>query len=230
MLLLTTFGCIFICMITSNLESATIKDPMLMQVLNSELPTVSVLLSMSELKLKNKSAFHRYIKDLSDSDLNKLAENYHVTGLTSTALQRTFMACPGYFLLKHFSNAKGEIQTPKHQTCKNMSFQTSGTPVALVSWPGSGNSWVRQLLETTTGIYTGGVDCDFAYYRAGMIGEGIVSNNVIVVKSHWEPPSWNFTNKILYIVRNPFDAFVADWNREQAHSHVGIVNASYFGK
>jgi len=238
-LLAVSGGCIFVylCMVLNNRYSQSIAeanyDTTLIPQSARELPIISysVLLPMGELKLKSKSDFHHYINHLSDSDLNQLVQNYHVSGLTSTSLQRAFMRCPGFILVKHFSNAKGVIQMPKQQqTCKNMSFQNSGTPVALVSWPGSGNSWVRQLLETTTGIYTGGVDCDFAYYRAGMIGEGIVSNNVIVVKSHWEPPSWNFTNKILYIVRNPFNAFVADWNREQASSHVATANVSYFGK
>lgn len=234
--LLAVFGCIFVYkVLVSNLQSVTITnyDATLIPLSVHEFPTASrsVLLPMTELKLKNQSDFHHYIKYLSDSDLNELVQSYHVLGLTSTSLQRKFMECPGYILLKHFSNAKGVVQIPKQQqTCKNMSFQSSGTPIALISWPGSGNSWVRQLLETSTGVYTGAIDCDFAYCHAGMIGEGIVSNNVIAVKSHWEPPTWNFTNKVLYIVRNPFDAFVADWNREQASSHVAVANASYFGK
>jgi hypothetical protein len=28
-------------------------------------------------------------------------------------------------------------------------------PHALVSYPGSGNTWLRYLIEATTGIYTG---------------------------------------------------------------------------
>ena len=231
--LLAAFGCIFVYkVLLNNLQSvvSTSYDATLMPLSVHEFPR-SVLLPMAELKLKNQSDFSHYIKYLSDTDLNELVQSYHVLGLTSTSLQRNFMECPGYILLKNFSDAKGVIQIPEQQqTCKNMSFQSSGTPIALISWPGSGNSWVRQLLETTTGIYTGAMDCDFAYCQAGMIGEGIVSNNVIVVKSHWEPPTSNFTNKVLYIVRNPFDAFVADWNREQASSHVAVANASYFGK
>ena len=50
-----------------------------------------------------------------------------------------------------------------------MSFQSSGSVIVLASFPGSGNSWVRQLLESATGIYTGALYCDGAYVRAGMI-------------------------------------------------------------
>ena len=36
---------------------------------------------------------------------------------------------------------------------------TNRTPVALVSLPGSGNTWVRGLLEKATGICTGECSC-----------------------------------------------------------------------
>ena len=41
--------------------------------------------------------------------------------------------------------------------------------MALASFEGSGNSWVRQLLESATGIYTGSVYYDPAYVKVGMI-------------------------------------------------------------
>ena len=36
---------------------------------------------------------------------------------------------------------------------------TNRAPVALVSFPGSGNTWVRGLLEQATGVYTGRYVC-----------------------------------------------------------------------
>ena len=108
--------------------------------------------------------------------------------------------------------------------CKKMSFQNSGIPTLLVSHPGSGNSWVRQLLEATTGIYTGSVrDCDTDYIKIGMLGEGIVSDNVVAVKFHEGPlpKKWQF-RKIIYILRNPYDAIVAEYKRRiaaNARSH-----------
>ena len=111
-------------------------------------------------------------------------------------------------------------------------------PVALVSLPGSGNTWVRGLLETATGICTGAVYCDISLRARGFIGEFIRSGSVLVVKTHTGSPMWRksgvlnvkrlkenvgiFGSAIL-IIRNPFDSMVAEWNRKVANKfrHMG---------
>ena len=71
---------------------------------------------------------------------------------------------------------------------KKMSFRDSGIQTLLVSYPDSGNSWVHQLLETTTGIHTGSDrDFDVDYLKEGMLGEGIVSDHVLAVKFDLRP-------------------------------------------
>ena len=117
-----------------------------------------------------------------------------------------------------------------------MSFQEHGEVVGLISFPGSGNSWVRQLLETSTGVYTGSIYCDHAYVEAGMIGEGVRSGNVIAVKSHSCKNTFEYT-KLIYIVRNPLDAIFANFNRKvmrhsqnSPSSHVAEISDSHFGK
>ena len=140
-------------------------------------------------------------------------------------------------LYEYFSDSEGKVQIPRpFQSCKKMSFQDFGVPTLLVSRPGSGNSWVRQLLETTTGIYTGGVDCDPDYIKAGMLGEGISSENVITIKFHMEPPEFYF-KKAIYIIRNPYKSFVADYNRHVLTAkdpnqapHLSQADISNFGE
>jgi len=91
----------------------------------------------------------------------------------------------GFRQLKNHVKSDGNLGIPNSfQNCKQMSFQEHGQVVALVSFPRLGNSWVRQLLETSTSVYTGSVYCDHAYIEAGMIGEGVQSASVIAVKSH----------------------------------------------
>ena len=71
-------------------------------------------------------------------------------------------------------------------TCRFMS-QSDRAPVALVSHPGSGNTWLRGLLETATGVCTGAVYCDFSLRAKGFTAEFIVSGAVLVVKTHLFP-------------------------------------------
>jgi len=70
-----------------------------------------------------------------------------------------------------------------------------------------------------------------------MIGEGVYTDNVIAVKIHHPNSSglkWLHNRNIIYIVRNPFDAILAEWNRynsllkDRDTAHVSI--AIDFGK
>ena len=168
---------------------------------------------------------------------HQLDEIFNTFGLndhnSSKKLKAKFVKCPARLILKQSNNKHGGVlHIPKHfQTCKNMTFKKDGDSVALISTPGSGNSWVRQLLETATGIYTGSIFCDPSYVlNAGMMGEGIDTNNVLLFKIHDPPKNWNLPNKILFVVRNPFDAYVAEWTRassersNKTQSHVSFVS------
>lgn len=89
----------------------------------------------------------------------------------------------------------------------------------LASFPGSGNTWSRLLLEETTGVYTGSVYCDTQLLRSGHYGEGINSSHVIAIKSHtrFKPDD---VRGIIYIVRNPFHAILSKyaWKSTKAHT------------
>ena len=168
---------------------------------------------------------NKYVANLSSSQVkDAVAQMVEVSSLTSRVAQEQFLTCTGLVMLKKSNTlqTKSSISMPpSHQHCKTMSFKSSGPTVALVSYPGSGNSWVRQLLEASTGIYTGAVYCDSSYINAGMIGEGVQTNNVIAVKTHYDPLSVSKlikSNKAIYIVRNPFDAILSEYNRAIAVS------------
>ena len=129
--------------------------------------------------------------------------------------------------------------------------QTHRAPVALASFPGSGNTWLRGLLETATGICTGYEFCDISMRVNGFAGENIVSGAVLVVKTHGFP-NWKGKKKrkdeggsvhfdsAVVLVRNPLDALVAEWNRRVAsnfrgnnvsfNSHVMSAGKEMFGK
>lgn len=110
----------------------------------------------------------------------------------------------------------------KDNGCRFLDGRKRGI-VALASFPGSGNTWVRTLLEKATGICSGSYTCDMSLRYAGFTGEGIQSPNVVVVKTHQVAPHWGdgkssfkFSSAIV-IVRNPLDALVSDWNRYVAN-------------
>ena len=66
--------------------------------------------------------------------------------------------------------------------------ETPGPRVGIVSFPGSGNTWVRYLLQQMTGILTGSVYQDGDLRRNGFKGEYHKSGKVLVVKTHeWGP-------------------------------------------
>ena len=118
-----------------------------------------------------------------------------------------------------------------------MSFKSSGPSVALASYPGSGNSWVRQLLESATGIYTGAIYCDTAYVAIGMIGEYVDTRNVLATKTHSAPSTslLGQYDKVIYLVRNPFSTILAEHNRALAErapklygdAHTAEINYNY---
>ena len=127
--------------------------------------------------------------------------------------------------------------------------------VALVSVPGSGNTWVRGLLEKVTGICTGSIYCDAPLRVSGFIGEYIHDGSVLVVKTHTSDHQWKgkqlekrnqedglYSSAIL-LIRNPFDTFVSERHRsillnitdtqllQKQHMHgvgnVGVDDASH---
>lgn len=98
-------------------------------------------------------------------------------------------------------------------------------PVALASSEGSGNTWVRGLLEKGSGFCTGFNFCDYMMRMKGFIGENINSGSVLVVKTHMKRPQWLGSEvKIskyeatygsgIFLLRNPLHSLVAEWNRK----------------
>lgn len=101
--------------------------------------------------------------------------------------------------------------------------------MALVSVPGSGNTWVRGLLEKATGICTGSIYCDIALRRKGFVGEYVHDGSALVVKTHTSDFQWRgkhlqkrnimdaFYDAAILLVRNPFDTFVSERHRSALH-------------
>lgn len=101
--------------------------------------------------------------------------------------------------------------------------------LALVSYPRSGNSMLRGMLEKRFGVYTGSdTRPDRTLSTAlrdqwGMAGEGVVDPRLVhIVKSHWpERRGWRSfeAQRIILLVRNPFDAIDSYFNMCLTNTH-----------
>ena len=90
----------------------------------------------------------------------------------------------------------------------------------LASYPGSGNTWSRLILEELTGIYTGSIFCDHLIAFSGHFGEGFAVRETIAVKAHSalgrirESP-----RSVIYLVRNPFHSLLSSLSWKSTKSH-----------
>uniref|UniRef100_A0A672P4G8 WSC domain containing 1 n=1 Tax=Sinocyclocheilus grahami TaxID=75366 RepID=A0A672P4G8_SINGR len=113
-------------------------------------------------------------------------------------------------------------------TCKERRFlpQKSSTLVALSSFPGAGNTWLRHLIELATGFYTGSYYFDGSLYNKGFKGEKDYwqSGRVICVKTHesGQREIEMFDSAIL-LMRNPYRSLMAEFNRKCA-GHLGYAS------
>ena len=106
--------------------------------------------------------------------------------------------------------------------------------VALASPEGSGNTWLRGVLEKATGICTGFCCCDAEMRARGFAGEGIMSGKVLVVKTHIAFPQWigqvkklqweGSYDSAIVLIRNPAKSVIAEWNRRMTNSLKGLKN------
>ena len=122
-------------------------------------------------------------------------------------------------------------------------------PPVLYTFPGSGNTWARLLIEYGTGIYTGSVYNDKTL-REPLPGEFTCDWSVSVVKAHPHTHSiepllglggkfnsdqqkcfrggvHKFERAIL-LIRNPFDSIWSEYQRRLTQSHTGGIHRNGF--
>jgi len=109
-------------------------------------------------------------------------------------------------------------------------FNSSCTPTALASYPGSGSTLTRLLLESTTGVWTGSVYGDVSLYNAQphpFRGEK-TTQDVVVVKTHgpWrEQNTFEAAERAILVLRHPFHAIPSFYNWLYGYQqHKGIAH------
>jgi len=94
------------------------------------------------------------------------------------------------------------------------------TTTALASYPGSGNTMTRILIEALTGVWTGST-----HGNPKMIGKQVrsvgnpaddrLTENVVVVKTHQpdvKPLRWKDAKRVIFIIRDPLSAIPSAHN------------------
>jgi len=132
---------------------------------------------------------------------------------------------------------------PKYCAAKNYekklySPQDNIPKILLVSFPGSGNTWIRHALESALGFYTGSFYNDKKLYKfQNMKGEmePALSKTTSFVKTHF--PLWqgNFVvgnlqhfKGAIQVVRSPFDSILSELNRQGSQqNHKGTASDEF---
>ena len=214
-------------------QNWSITQPITETVILRQQPSITISQFKKDAnKYLHQRPFLKYMDNLSHYQIDDIIKQVEVKNLSSDSAKRQFIYCAVFSLVRRKDAPADHIVLPKSlQKCKKMSFQNSGTPVALVSYPGSGNSWARVLLEEATGIYTGSVYCDKHYLFSGMIGEGVSTENVIAIKSHSSVEEMaQLSKKVIYIIRNPLKAIVSEYTRQTAKAgHTKELPPEYYG-
>ena len=188
-------------------------------------------------------------ESVSLADIDYLMNHYHVKGseFLDKKSKLKFLKCnPDY---TRYTN-KGGFEKFLHETPRShgdchkfsdMRFTNSSKVIMLVSFPGSGNTWTRMILEQATGIFTGSIFCDKGLRSNGFYGEQIISSNVLAIKTHYprdgKPSIGHYhpqhVDGVIFIMRNPLDSIVAEWKRQvtqpTGQQHTMDVDHKQFG-
>ncbi|XP_071095556.1 WSCD family member AAEL009094-like [Haliotis cracherodii] len=111
--------------------------------------------------------------------------------------------------------------------CPIPSLSKRTLPVtALASFPGSGNTWMRHLLQELTGILTGSVFHE-QLMKKEFPGEEITNGSVVAIKTHY--PYIDLYERAILLIRNPYAAILAEFRRDRSDgNHTGLINVSEF--
>ncbi|MGH0179191.1 UNVERIFIED_CONTAM: hypothetical protein FKN15_001116 [Acipenser sinensis] len=124
-------------------------------------------------------------------------------------------------------------QTPVKDTrCTERTFlpEKSQTLVALSSFPGAGNTWVRHLIELATGYYTGSYYFDGTLYNKGFKGEKDYwkRGRTICVKTHESGKrEIEMYDSAILLIRNPYNSLMAEFNRK-CGGHLGYASEQHW--
>ena len=186
-------------------------------------------------EISDKKSYLHLLKGMSEQEVANLVSQFHINGTEylDDEARNDFLWCDPELLSTHNQPAR-----TVYRPCAEMRFrQDSGRRVALASFPGSGSTWSRTLLEQATGVYTGAIYCDKILKGEGFLGEFITSGNVLVIKTHQHIVNVSNPDRkhgitydaAIFIIRNVFDAVFSERKRSASKNHTGQLQKEDFG-
>jgi len=137
---------------------------------------------------------------------------------------------------KHPPSLKSFLHPP---SSSSLPSRSSASPTILSSYPRSGNTLLRSLLERLTLTPTGSDTAptrplSFALAKKhNLVGEGVTDHRVSVIKTHWPERSGHARfagSRVLLVVRNPFDVIDSYWNMCCTNTHTDTVADAVYEK
>ncbi|XP_059144280.1 WSCD family member CG9164-like [Physella acuta] len=123
-----------------------------------------------------------------------------------------------YVELMHKESISPTVERSKKavKSCGPVSLSAKNFPLStLVSFPGSGNTWLRFLIQEATGVLTGSEYNNGNLASKGFLGEGVVNESTILVKTHrYNPVTLQRYEKAVLLIRHPYEAIKAEFNRQ----------------
>jgi hypothetical protein len=142
--------------------------------------------------------------------------------------------------LLQFHRSNLRLPTTTNTTHNSSSTLFLPGTTLLASYPRSGNTMVRTMIEYVTGFVTGSdtrPDRPLSVALAnnhGLVGEGIVSASMApICKSHWpERVGWDIStmdaHRVIVLVRHPLDAIDSYWHMNATNSHTDKVTEDVY--
>ncbi|KAG5682455.1 hypothetical protein PVAND_011806 [Polypedilum vanderplanki] len=188
-----------------------------------------LILSLVNLQATSQQKRFRTSRFVSDSNAH-IHHNSETSLLRRNPVQQLQWCTELKFMdQKPTDRTHSSIKQQNHQTFldsdrnefTNGKSEKSDQVYALASFPGSGNTWLRYLLQQATGYLTGSVYKDYGLLRSGFPAESISNKSVLIVKTH----EFGFATtekfkKAVLLVRDPAKSIIAEFNR-QSGGHVG---------
>ncbi|XP_077986097.1 sialate:O-sulfotransferase 2-like [Glandiceps talaboti] len=115
---------------------------------------------------------------------------------------------------------QGSMTNSQVQCNVSLSPEHTHPPIALASFPGSGNTWARHLIEQATGIYTGSI---YGRFKGETIDYTL--GRTLTVKIHGGRTA--LFDAAILLIRDPYKAMLAEFNRQRA-GKTGIASHSDF--